>query len=69
MYDITTNKDLLELEKAVWEDECEHWSPHLVLDLIDEIKRLRGWKILRRPENFQPDPPLKPVEFDFSELE
>lgn len=58
-------KELLELEKDCWGDVYQHWTPHTVLDLIDEIKRLKGWKILRRPEKFYPTK-TKPVEFNFS---
>lgn len=61
--------ELLDLEQSCWEDSLEYIPPCVVLDLVDEIKRLRGWKILERPEDFQGDPPLKPVHFDFRELD
>ena len=62
-----TKEEILEFEQVCWKDELEHWSPHVVLDLIDEIKRLNGWEILPRP--WDSKAPIRPVEFDFSEVE
>ena len=41
-----TKEELLELEKTCKVDAYEWWSPFVVLNLIDEIKRLQGWEIL-----------------------
>ena len=48
-----TEEELVELEKKCWVDELEFWSPYVILDLVDEIKRLQGWEILERPKAFQ----------------
>ena len=62
-----TKEELLKLEKQCWQDisELEYCSPNLVLNLINEIKRLNGWDILKRRPAFS----ITPTEFDFSELD
>lgn len=64
-----TNNDLYDLEDSVHRGgDCEYHSPHTVLELIDEIKRLRGLPVEKWPEEFLADEPITPVEFDFSEI-
>lgn len=64
-----SDNDLYELEESVHRGgDCEYWAPHNILELIDEIKRLRGLPVEKWPEEFLPAEPLAPVEFDFSDI-
>jgi hypothetical protein len=69
MPDEITVEELYKLEQSIHNrGECEYVSPHYVLELIDEIKRLRGLPVEKWPKEFLSDEPIAPVEFDFSEI-
>lgn len=62
-----TNNDLYDLEDSVHRGgDCQYWAPHNLLELIDEIKRLRGLPVEKWPAEFLPAESIAPVEFDFS---